>query len=311
LDLAKRVLEGDRRAVARLISLIEDEAPGVEDELRSLYPHTGRAHVIGVTGAPGSGKSTLARGLTGELRRQGRKVGIIAVDPTSPFTGGAVLGDRVRMQDLTGDPGVFIRSMASRGALGGLARATADAARVLDAFGCDAVLIETVGTGQAEVDIARTAHSTVVVLVPGMGDEVQAIKAGVLEIADLFVVNKADRADAGRVVSELTLLLRSNLHPGAWVPPILKTVATAGTGVPEVVGALDRHREYLRESGELDRRLRENALRELVEAVRQQLLADLWRGLDERELDVTLASIVERHLDARSAARELVKRWKR
>ncbi|RME35216.1 MAG: methylmalonyl Co-A mutase-associated GTPase MeaB, partial [Thermoflexia bacterium] len=236
MELASRVLAGDRRALARLISLIEDEAPSVQDALSALHPHTGRAHIVGITGAPGTGKSTLVNELAKGFRARGETVGIIAVDPTSPFTGGALLGDRVRMRDLAGDPGVFIRSMATRGSLGGLARATGDVVRVLDAAGFSTILVETVGVGQAEVDIARTAHTTVVVEAPGLGDDVQALKAGLMEIADILVVNKADRPGAAQTVRALEVALELGWNSAAqaqnrWRPPVLQTVALDGTGV--------------------------------------------------------------------------------
>jgi LAO/AO transport system kinase len=309
VDLVESLLKGDRRAAARLISMAENRADGAEVELARLVPHTGRAHVVGVTGAPGSGKSTLVMGLAREFRARGKTVGIIAVDPTSPFSGGAVLGDRVRMQELSTDPGVFIRSMASRGALGGLARATSDALKVLDAFGCQVILVETVGAGQTEVDIARAAQTTVVVEIPGMGDEVQAIKAGILEIADVFAVNKADRTRADRVVQNLQMVLEARAHEDGWLPPIVKTVATTGAGVPELVDALESHLAYLRSSGEMERRLEENALRELMTAASERFVAELRQEVGESDLSSLARAIADRRLDAASAARELVKRF--
>ncbi len=310
LTLAERVLAGDRRAAARLISLVENEAEGVELALQLLYPHTGRAHVIGITGPPGGGKSTLTGGLAREFRRRGKTVGILAVDPSSPFSGGAVLGDRVRMQEHTGDPGVFIRSMASRGALGGLARATADAVKVMDAFGAQVILVETVGAGQGEVDIARAAHSTIVVEVPGMGDEIQAIKAGILEIADLFAVNKADREGAERVVLELQMLLKMNGRHAGWTPPIVKTVATVGTGVAELADALENHLRFLKSSGELEKRREGNSLQEMLEAAKQEFLGELWAEMGQDEIPALVQAILERRLDPRSAAKALVKKFR-
>src|SRR6185503_7931130 len=243
--LAERVVSGDPRAMARAISLIEDENPATPDLIRAIFSRTGRAYLVGVTGPPGAGKSTLVDRLTSEIRRQGQTVGVIAVDPTSPFTGGAVLGDRLRMQTHAEDQAVFIRSMATRGHLGGLARATGDAALVLDASGKEVILIETVGVGQDEVDIIRTADISIVTLVPGAGDDVQALKAGIMEIADIFVVNKADREGADRVVTEVEANLALRAYgSGEWRPPILKTIATTGAGVAELAAAIERFREH-------------------------------------------------------------------
>ena len=308
--LAERVVGGDRRAVARLITLLENDTEGIEEELRRLVPHTGHAHVVGVTGSPGSGKSTLVGKLAREFRSRSLTVGVIAVDPTSPFTGGAVLGDRVRMQDLTGDRGVFIRSMASRGALGGLSVATAEAVKVLDAYGCEIILVETVGAGQDEVDIARTAYTTVVVQVPGMGDEVQAIKAGILEIADVFAVNKSDKVRADAMVSELRMMLQMSTRPLAWSPPIVKTVATTGSGVSELADAIQSHLAYLNSSGEMSVRLEENARRELLEAARQRLGAELQAGLVRAVADALVLALVEKRIDARSAAKQLLEEFR-
>lgn len=310
MDLAQRLLDGDRRAAARLITLIENDADGIDLELQRIYPHTGQAHIIGVTGPPGGGKSTLVKELAREFRSRGMKVGIIAIDPTSPYTGGAILGDRIRMQDLSNDPGVFIRSMASRGALGGLSRATADAVKVLDAFGCEIVLVETVGAGQGEVDIARAAHTAIVVEVPGMGDEIQAIKAGILEIADVFAVNKADKDGADRVAIELEVMLGMNGKPSAWVPPVVKTVATSGQGVAELADAARRHLEHLKLSGELGQRLKDNTIRELVDAAKEEFIGELWYQLGEEEVANLTQSILDRRIDPRSAAKLLVRRFR-
>jgi len=264
--LSERVLEGDARAVARAISLIEDEAPQGAELVRRVFARTGRAYLVGVTGAPGAGKSTLVDRLIAEFRRADRTVGVVAVDPTSPFTGGAILGDRVRMQQHVADAGVFIRSMATRGNLGGLARATAEAALVLDAAGKDIVLIETVGVGQDEVDIVRTADVSIVTLVPGAGDEVQALKAGIMEIADIFVVNKADREGADRTVASIEAMLSlESFADGRWRPPIVKTEATTGKGVPELVETIDRFRAHTAATlGERRRARAEFRVRELM-----------------------------------------------
>jgi LAO/AO transport system kinase len=306
--LAERVLAGDPRAIARAISLVEAEDASSADLIRALFSHTGRAYLIGVTGPPGAGKSTLVDRLTAALRHGGHSVGVIAVDPTSPFTGGAVLGDRLRMQSHAADAGVFIRSMATRGHLGGLARATSDAALVLDAAGKAVVIIETVGVGQDEVDIVRTADVCVVTLVPGTGDDVQALKAGIMEIADIFVVNKADREGADRLVSAVEANLALHAY-GAdeWRPPILKTVATSGRGVPELADAVLQFRGRTAASqGERRRARSEYRLRELVS---QQFMAHLERNvLAPGEFSATVDRIAARELDPYTAASDLLAR---
>jgi LAO/AO transport system kinase len=245
MDLVERILQGDVRAVARLITLVDNGLPEATPALKQLYPKTGRAYIIGITGPPGSGKSTLTDRITTELRRQGRTVGIVAVDPSSPFTGGAILADRIRMQRHTLDPGVFIRSLATRGHLGGLSRSTNDVVDILDAMGKEFVLIETVGVGQDEIDIVRTAHTTLVVAVPGLGDEIQAIKAGIMEIGDLFVVNKADREGSERTVLEIEMMLEHGHSDDGWRPKVVKTVASTGEGVEALVQEILAHREFL------------------------------------------------------------------
>jgi len=308
VDLIEKALAGDRRALARLLSLIEDDGPQARQALAALHPHTGRAHIIGVTGAPGTGKSTLVNEMAKALRTQGHTVGIVAVDPTSPFTGGAILGDRVRMRDLAGDPGIFIRSMATRGSLGGLARATSDAVKVLDAVGFEVVLVETVGVGQAEVDVARTAHTVIVVEAPGLGDDVQALKAGLLEIADILVVNKADRPGAGQTARalEVTLDLGRNNRSDGWRPPILKTVALDGTGVEGVLEAVVQHRAYLQESGLWDRRERERARADLMRALEQALLDRLVQRVGAEELERWVERIATRETDVYAAVKRLI-----
>jgi GTPase len=306
--LSERVLAGDPRAVARAISLIENEDPAGVDLIGQIFGRTGRAYIVGVTGPPGAGKSTLVDRLLTEWRAQQRSVGVIAVDPTSPFTGGAVLGDRLRMQQHADDAGVFVRSMATRGHLGGLARATGDAALVLDAAGKDIVLIETVGVGQDEVDIIRTADVSIVTLVPGTGDEVQALKAGIMEIADIFVVNKADREGADRLVSavEGNLALHS-YGPAEWRPPILKTVATTGAGVAEVVAAVEKFRDHAAgQQGDRRRARSEYRLRELA-AIRFMSHLE-QRVLAEGEFSTLVDRIAARELDPYTAADHLLRR---
>jgi LAO/AO transport system kinase len=294
-SLSERVLQGDPRAVARAISLVEDESLQGADLVRRIFPSTGRAYLIGITGSPGAGKSTLVDRLIGELRRAGRTVGVVAVDPTSPYSGGAILGDRVRMQAHVSDSGVFIRSMATRGNLGGLARATADAALVLDASGKDVVIIETVGVGQDEVDIVRTADISIVTLVPGAGDEVQALKAGIMEIADIFVVNKADREGADRTVASIEAMLSLETYgPERWRPPIVKTEATTGKGLGELVEQIEKFRAHT--AAALGERRRARA-----EFRVKQLLAD--RFVQHVERHVLVAGELEHFLD-QIAARE-------
>jgi LAO/AO transport system kinase len=316
MTLADRVLAGDARAIARAISLIEDEDPASADLVRAIFPRTGRAYLIGVTGPPGAGKSTLVDRLIHDIRtrrpqssqRQSFSVGVIAVDPTSPFTGGAVLGDRLRMQTHAGDEGVFIRSMATRGHLGGLARATGDAALVLDAAGTDIVIIETVGVGQDEVDIIRTADISIVTLVPGAGDEVQALKAGIMEIADIFVINKADREGADRLLGavEANLALQT-FDDEAWRPPVLKTVATTGAGVTELVDTIWRFREHSERTHASRRRTRsEYRLRELVS---HRFMDHLERDvLASGELTTIVDRIAAREVDPYTAANDLLSR---
>jgi LAO/AO transport system kinase len=307
-SLAERVLAGDARAVARAISLIEDEAPVAADLIKAVYPRTGTAYLVGVTGPPGAGKSTLVDRLTTETRKLGERVGIVAVDPTSPFTGGAILGDRLRMQAHAADPDVFIRSMATRGQLGGLARATTDVALVLDAAGKSLVIIETVGVGQDEVDIVRSADISIVILVPGTGDEVQALKAGIMEIADIFVVNKADRDGADRMVTAVESNLALHTYAeGDWRPPIIKTEATTGRGVAELWAAIQAYRAHS-ESGRHSRRRARGEFR-LRELLTHRFLQHLeQRVLQPGEMEYLIERIARREIDPYSAAADILAR---
>ena len=306
--LAARVREGDVRAIARAITLVEEGLPEARALLAALFPHAGRALVVGVTGPPGAGKSSLVDRLTAHLRKVGRTVGIVAVDPTSPFSGGAILGDRIRMQSHATDSGVFIRSMATRGHLGGLAAATDHALTVLDASGKDVILVETVGVGQDEVEIVGTADVSLVVLVPGLGDEVQALKAGIMEIADVFVVNKADREGVERVVAEIESTL-SLAPPEAKRPAIVKTVATRDEGVDALLEAVLGFERRASGSGALGRKRRAQLRRRLEEAVRQRVMERVFRTvIAPGELDATVERLAERALDPFTAADEIVRR---
>lgn len=306
-DLVARARGGEPRAVARLISLVEDASPWLRDVMAALAPHTGHAQVVGITGSPGVGKSTTTNALVRELRAAGKRVGVLAVDPSSPFSGGALLGDRVRMADHALDPDVFIRSMASRGHLGGLAWTTPQALRVLDAAGFDVVVIETVGVGQSEVEIAALADTTLVLLAPGMGDGVQAAKAGILEIGDVYVVNKADRDGASAVSRDLRgMLALADRREGAWQPPIVKTVAQEGTGLDEVAEAIGRHHSWLAETGELRRR-RARRAREEIEAIALEELRRRWGSVGSVErLDALADAVADGRRDPYAAADELL-----
>ncbi len=336
MELAQPILNGDRLALARLLSRVENDTTEGRLTLNALFPHTGRAHLIGVTGAPGTGKSSLVNQVALHVRKQGKRVAIVAIDPSSPFTGGAVLGDRVRMRDLSGDPGVFIRSMASRGALGGLAAATAAVTQVFDAAGFDVILVETVGAGQSEVDIARLAHTTLVVEAPGLGDDIQAIKAGILEIADILVINKADRPGVESTERALKTMLEL-AHPmrkvfrhhgqvmekppewsGAglngdepanfrlWIPPVQRTVATEGKGLPELLDAIERHVAHLRSSGDWARRERARLQTEFELLLQETLVARFLTKISPENIESMFVSIQNREVSPREAVCRLL-----
>lgn len=328
MDWIVEAQRGNPRAIARLITQVERDATAARGIIAALYAATGRAHLVGITGPPGSGKSSLVNELAKAFRRRGRRVGIVAVDPSSPFTGGALLGDRVRMRDLSGDEGIFVRSMASRGSLGGLARSTAAAVKVLDAAGYDLILIETVGAGQAEVDIATTAHTTVVLEAPGMGDDVQSIKAGILEIADVLVVNKADQPGAGRVARSLEMMLHLGLataagddqdghhgpelspagngrSAGRWAVPVLQTVATTGQGVEELAATIEAHGQHLKASGEWATRERARSRDEIEHLLRDRFSDRLAEVVPAAARADLIAAVAARQLDPYTAADRL------
>jgi len=301
------VRSGDPRALARAISAVENRRADSSELLKSLFPHTGHARILGLTGAPGAGKSTLVDQLAKHYRKENQTVGIIAVDPTSPYTGGAILGDRIRMQDHYSDPGIFIRSMATRGSLGGLARATADAATVLDASGRDLVMIETVGVGQDEVDIVRLADVTIVILVPGMGDDVQTIKAGIMEIADIFVINKSDREGAERVEREIRAMQSLEMRKDGWTPPVVKTVASEGIGTRELAAAIADYEAYIKKENLLFQKNVENWRERLVEMLRDAMLERARAKIDAASLDRYAAEIAEHKRDPYSLVEEIVR----
>jgi LAO/AO transport system kinase len=306
-NIVERLLSGDRRALARMVTLIESEAPPSRRYLAELHQHAGNAHIVGVTGAPGAGKSTLVTRMVRELRKSDAKVGVVAIDPSSPFSGGAILGDRIRMMELAGDPNVFIRSMASRGSLGGLASSTRDVVRAMDAAGYDPIIIETVGTGQAEVEVMRTAQTVLVVVAPGMGDDIQAIKAGILEIADIFVVSKADKPSADQTVAELAMLLSldSNRRGAAWRIPIIKTSSLKEQGIEPLINAIRQHRQYLRESNTFADRAQRQVRSELQALILHAVGDSLKAEVSEEEWKTLIDAINERRLDPYTVAGEL------
>ncbi len=305
--LVSQARDGQPRAVARLISLVEDASPQLREVMASLQPFTGNAHVVGITGAPGVGKSTATSGLVAALRAQGKRVGVLAIDPSSPFSGGALLGDRIRMQEHASDPGVYIRSMASRGHLGGLSWSTPQALRVLDAAGCDVIVLETVGVGQSEIEVVSVADTVLVLLAPGMGDGIQAAKAGILEIGDIFVVNKADRDGASATSRELRHMISlADRPPGGWCPPVLKTIASQGEGIAEVVEEVANHFAWASESGELTKRRERRAAGE-IEAIAMAALRSRMADLGSNKLLHELAvQVVQGSTDPYVAADQLI-----
>ncbi len=304
----ERLKSGDARALARAITTVENRNAGWAELLKAIFPQTGRARILGLTGSPGAGKSTLVDQLAKLYRAQDRTVGIIAVDPTSPYTGGAILGDRIRMQDHFSDPGIYIRSMATRGSLGGLARATADVATVFDAAGRDLIMIETVGVGQDEVDIVRLADVTIVILVPGMGDDVQSIKAGIMEIADIFVINKSDREGAERVEREIRSLQSLAIRSDRWTPPIVKTVASDGTGIAELAAAIEQYESYLKKEDLALQHSVENWQKRLVEMLRDVLLEQAQKRLGNGNLKRFATEVAEHKRDPYSLVEEIAGR---
>ncbi|HBX22438.1 MAG TPA: methylmalonyl Co-A mutase-associated GTPase MeaB [Desulfotomaculum sp.] len=306
-----KLLEGDKRTAAKMITLIENDGEGKQQLLSEIYPHTGRAHVIGVTGSPGAGKSSLTDELIKRARGDNRKVGVIAVDPTSPISGGALLGDRIRMQEHALDKGVFIRSMGTRGSLGGLARATRDVVKVLDAYGCEIIIVETVGVGQSELDIMHYADTTLVVLTPGAGDHIQTIKAGIMEIADIFVINKCDLGNTKKMMIDIAQMLdMSPRFDGRWRPPVAETSVKNNTGIEELWSLIGQHLEYTQKSGELDRSVRNRLSMEVVEMAEEEVRRLLWEQFNKNgSMDDLLDKLAQREADPYNEARKLVQNF--